>query len=177
MCADCPDVTHDGSLPAVTCLVHPTGLEQLLDENRVPDLTQMYQLFSRVKGGQHALLQHWSEYIKVHTGPGCLPLGTYSTPQGQPATVRSHLLSRSPRSAVLDDRSTVAVQVSTCSAGIRASCHSRTCSPRHTFIHWHVCSLETFTYFGPAVWSAFYWVSKPSLRFIAPIPTYVIQSL
>ncbi|EDM08876.1 similar to cullin 4A (predicted), isoform CRA_b [Rattus norvegicus] len=41
------------------------GLEQLLDENRVPDLTQMYQLFSRVKGGQHALLQHWSEYIKT----------------------------------------------------------------------------------------------------------------
>lgn len=42
------------------------GLDHLLDENRVPDLTQMYQLFSRVKGGQHALLQHWSEYIKVH---------------------------------------------------------------------------------------------------------------
>ncbi|GAB1292996.1 Cullin-4A [Apodemus speciosus] len=41
------------------------GLEHLLDENRVPDLTQMYQLFSRVKGGQHALLQHWSEYIKT----------------------------------------------------------------------------------------------------------------
>lgn len=31
----------------------------------MPDLTQMYQLFSRVKGGQQALLQHWSEYIKV----------------------------------------------------------------------------------------------------------------
>lgn len=56
------------------------GLEHLLDENRVPDLTQMYQLFSRVKGGQHALLQHWSEYIKVHTGPWWLPLGSYSTP-------------------------------------------------------------------------------------------------
>ncbi|KAF0884853.1 CUL4A protein, partial [Crocuta crocuta] len=41
------------------------GLDQLLDENRVPDLTQMYQLFSRVKGGQQALLQHWSEYIKT----------------------------------------------------------------------------------------------------------------
>uniref|UniRef100_A0A8C6A1D2 Cullin-4 n=1 Tax=Marmota marmota marmota TaxID=9994 RepID=A0A8C6A1D2_MARMA len=41
------------------------GLDHLLDENRVPDLTQMYQLFSRVKGGQHALLQHWSEYIKT----------------------------------------------------------------------------------------------------------------
>ncbi|XP_055003515.1 cullin-4A isoform X1 [Sorex araneus] len=41
------------------------GLDHLLDENRVPDLTQMYQLFSRVKGGQHVLLQHWSEYIKT----------------------------------------------------------------------------------------------------------------
>lgn len=42
-----------------------SGLDHLLDENRVPDLTQMYQLFSRVKGGQQILLQHWSEYIKV----------------------------------------------------------------------------------------------------------------
>lgn len=25
----------------------------------------MYQLFSRVKGGQQILLQHWSDYIKV----------------------------------------------------------------------------------------------------------------
>ncbi|KAL2770496.1 cullin-4A isoform 1 [Daubentonia madagascariensis] len=41
------------------------GLDHLLDENRVPDLTQMYQLFSRVKGGQQALLRHWSEYIKT----------------------------------------------------------------------------------------------------------------
>ncbi|XP_078003458.1 cullin-4A isoform X2 [Phascolarctos cinereus] len=41
------------------------GLDNLLDENRVPDLTQMYQLFSRVKGGQQILLQHWSEYIKT----------------------------------------------------------------------------------------------------------------
>ncbi|KAL2310581.1 hypothetical protein Nmel_002242 [Mimus melanotis] len=40
------------------------GLDSLLDENRIPDLTQMYQLFSRVKGGQEILLQHWSEYIK-----------------------------------------------------------------------------------------------------------------
>ncbi|XP_060039729.1 cullin-4A isoform X4 [Erinaceus europaeus] len=41
------------------------GLDQLLEENRVPDLTQLFQLFSRVKGGQQALLQHWSEYIKT----------------------------------------------------------------------------------------------------------------
>ncbi|XP_021785513.1 cullin-4A isoform X2 [Papio anubis] len=41
------------------------GLDHLLDENRVPDLAQMYQLFSRVRGGQQALLQHWSEYIKT----------------------------------------------------------------------------------------------------------------
>ncbi|KAG8586623.1 hypothetical protein GDO81_005436 [Engystomops pustulosus] len=36
----------------------------MLDENRVPDLTLMYQLFSRVRGGQSILLQHWGEYIK-----------------------------------------------------------------------------------------------------------------
>lgn len=41
------------------------GLDSLLDENRISDLTQTYQLFSRVKGGQQILLQHWSEYIKV----------------------------------------------------------------------------------------------------------------
>ncbi|XP_054303032.1 cullin-4A isoform X2 [Pongo pygmaeus] len=41
------------------------GLDHLLDENRVPDLAQMYQLFSRVRGGQQVLLQHWSEYIKT----------------------------------------------------------------------------------------------------------------
>uniref|UniRef100_A0A8C0R444 Cullin 4A n=1 Tax=Canis lupus dingo TaxID=286419 RepID=A0A8C0R444_CANLU len=47
----------------VCCVI--SGLDHLLDENRVPDLTQMYQLFSRVKGGQQILLQHWSEYIKT----------------------------------------------------------------------------------------------------------------
>ncbi|XP_053311215.1 cullin-4A [Spea bombifrons] len=40
------------------------GLKNMLDQNRVPDLTLMYQLFSRVKGGQSILLQHWGEYIK-----------------------------------------------------------------------------------------------------------------
>ncbi|NXH44932.1 CUL4A protein, partial [Dicaeum eximium] len=40
------------------------GLDSLLDENRISDLTQTYQLFSRVKGGQQILLQYWSEYIK-----------------------------------------------------------------------------------------------------------------
>uniref|UniRef100_A0A452HTQ5 Cullin-4B n=1 Tax=Gopherus agassizii TaxID=38772 RepID=A0A452HTQ5_9SAUR len=40
------------------------GLDNLLDENRISDLTQTYQLFSRVKGGQQILLQNWSEYIK-----------------------------------------------------------------------------------------------------------------
>ncbi|XP_075281317.1 cullin-4A isoform X5 [Opisthocomus hoazin] len=43
------------------------GLDNLLDENRISDLTQTYQLFSRVKGGQQILLQHWSEYIKQNT--------------------------------------------------------------------------------------------------------------
>ncbi|KAG8452124.1 hypothetical protein GDO86_004064 [Hymenochirus boettgeri] len=42
------------------------GLKNMLDENRIPELTLMYQLFSRVKGGQTILLQHWGEYIKSY---------------------------------------------------------------------------------------------------------------
>uniref|UniRef100_A0A2K6MDM7 Cullin-4B n=1 Tax=Rhinopithecus bieti TaxID=61621 RepID=A0A2K6MDM7_RHIBE len=53
------------------------GLDHLLDENRVPDLAQMYQLFSRVRGGQQALLQHWSEYIKL-----CKAGTQHLSPQG-----------------------------------------------------------------------------------------------
>uniref|UniRef100_A0A8C4RN97 Cullin-4A n=1 Tax=Erpetoichthys calabaricus TaxID=27687 RepID=A0A8C4RN97_ERPCA len=41
------------------------GLTNLLDENRVQELTLLYQLFSRVKGGLQVLLNHWSEYIKA----------------------------------------------------------------------------------------------------------------
>uniref|UniRef100_A0A8C4Q0Q2 Cullin 4B n=1 Tax=Eptatretus burgeri TaxID=7764 RepID=A0A8C4Q0Q2_EPTBU len=41
------------------------GLNQLLDENRIEELSLLYQLFSRVKGGLQTLLHHWSEYIKV----------------------------------------------------------------------------------------------------------------
>lgn len=41
------------------------GLDHLLDENRVPDLIQMYQLFSHMKGGQQILLPHWSKYIQT----------------------------------------------------------------------------------------------------------------
>uniref|UniRef100_A0A8C9U9B7 Cullin 4B n=1 Tax=Scleropages formosus TaxID=113540 RepID=A0A8C9U9B7_SCLFO len=41
------------------------GLNHLLDENRIPDLSLLYQLFSRVRGGIQALLQHWIEYIKA----------------------------------------------------------------------------------------------------------------
>lgn len=43
------------------------GLNHLLDENRIQDLSVLYQLFSRVKGGVQVLLQHWIEYIKVKT--------------------------------------------------------------------------------------------------------------
>lgn len=38
-----------------------------MDENRVTELTLLYQLFSKVKGGLPVLLQFWREYIKVHT--------------------------------------------------------------------------------------------------------------
>ncbi|XP_072268575.1 cullin-4A-like [Pyxicephalus adspersus] len=40
------------------------GLKNMLDENRISDMTLMYQLYSRVRGGQLILLQHWGEYIK-----------------------------------------------------------------------------------------------------------------
>nr|AAI65630.1 Cul4a protein [Danio rerio] len=40
------------------------GLRTLLDENRVCELTLLYELFSKVKGGLTALLQSWREYIK-----------------------------------------------------------------------------------------------------------------
>uniref|UniRef100_A0A8C4YVN0 Cullin 4B n=1 Tax=Gadus morhua TaxID=8049 RepID=A0A8C4YVN0_GADMO len=41
------------------------GLTHLLDENRIEDLSLLYQLFSRVRGGVQVLLQQWIEYIKV----------------------------------------------------------------------------------------------------------------
>ncbi|XP_033868016.1 cullin-4A-like [Acipenser ruthenus] len=41
------------------------GLHHLLDGNRITELTLLYQLFSRLKGGLQVLLQHWSEYIKT----------------------------------------------------------------------------------------------------------------
>uniref|UniRef100_A0A452VE14 Cullin 4B n=1 Tax=Ursus maritimus TaxID=29073 RepID=A0A452VE14_URSMA len=37
----------------------------LLDENRIQDLSLLYQLFSRVRGGVQVLLQQWIEYIKA----------------------------------------------------------------------------------------------------------------
>ena len=44
-----------------------SGLNNLLDENRIQDLSLLYQLFSRVRGGVQVLLQQWIEYIKVLT--------------------------------------------------------------------------------------------------------------
>ncbi|KFP80278.1 Cullin-4B [Acanthisitta chloris] len=41
------------------------GLNHLLDENRIQDLSLLYQLFSRVRGGVQVLLQYWIEYIKA----------------------------------------------------------------------------------------------------------------
>uniref|UniRef100_A0A8D2D937 Cullin family profile domain-containing protein n=1 Tax=Sciurus vulgaris TaxID=55149 RepID=A0A8D2D937_SCIVU len=40
-------------------------LNNLLDENRIQDLSLLYQLFSRVRGGVQVLLQQWIEYIKA----------------------------------------------------------------------------------------------------------------
>ncbi|KAM9576260.1 LOW QUALITY PROTEIN: cullin-4B-like [Trichechus inunguis] len=47
-----------GDLTLLRCLSH------LLDENRIQDLSLLYQLLSRVECGVQVLLQHWIEYIK-----------------------------------------------------------------------------------------------------------------
>uniref|UniRef100_A0A452TQJ4 Cullin family profile domain-containing protein n=1 Tax=Ursus maritimus TaxID=29073 RepID=A0A452TQJ4_URSMA len=45
------------------------GLSYLLDENRIEDLSLLYQLFSRVDCGVQALLQHWIDYINIVINP------------------------------------------------------------------------------------------------------------
>ena len=48
------------------------GLDQLLEENRISDLTLMYQLFYRVRDGLKELCIHFGAYIKVGPQrPGC----------------------------------------------------------------------------------------------------------
>lgn len=41
------------------------GLDQLLEENRLTDLTLLYSLFSRVKTGTIELCANFNAYIKV----------------------------------------------------------------------------------------------------------------
>lgn len=41
------------------------GLESLMDGPRLPDLTTLYALFSRVKDGLSELCNHFNAYIKV----------------------------------------------------------------------------------------------------------------
>ncbi|XP_075395643.1 cullin-4B isoform X2 [Tenrec ecaudatus] len=48
----------------LTAILHK-GLNNLLDENRIQDLSLLYQLFSRVRGGVQVLLTQWIEYIKA----------------------------------------------------------------------------------------------------------------
>ncbi|XP_029460522.1 cullin-4A isoform X2 [Rhinatrema bivittatum] len=66
---------HSTQKPLIVCIekqllgehltaILQKGFDNLLDENRVLDIMLLYQLFSRVKGGQQLLLQHWAEYIK-----------------------------------------------------------------------------------------------------------------
>ncbi|XP_049729460.1 cullin-4B-like [Elephas maximus indicus] len=40
------------------------GLSHLLDENRIQDLSLLYQLFNRVECGVQVLLHHWIDYIQ-----------------------------------------------------------------------------------------------------------------
>lgn len=42
------------------------GLDILLEENRIKDLTLMYSLFSRVKNGPTELCNNFNSYIKVN---------------------------------------------------------------------------------------------------------------
>ena len=55
-----------------------SGLNNLLDENRIQDLSLLYQLFSRGRGGVQVLLQQWIEYIKVLTLTIFFPLMAYN---------------------------------------------------------------------------------------------------
>lgn len=41
------------------------GLENLLEQNRIQDLTLLYSLFSRVKNGMTELCSQFNGYIKV----------------------------------------------------------------------------------------------------------------
>uniref|UniRef100_A0A3B4AU85 Cullin family profile domain-containing protein n=1 Tax=Periophthalmus magnuspinnatus TaxID=409849 RepID=A0A3B4AU85_9GOBI len=59
------DTTVRMVLPLHYLLMKSSGLTHLLDENRIQDLSLLYQLFSRVRGGVQVLLQHWIEYIKA----------------------------------------------------------------------------------------------------------------
>jgi cullin 4 len=44
------------------------GLENLMEENRLSDLTLLHSLYSRVKGGKEELCKSFNAYIKVCTG-------------------------------------------------------------------------------------------------------------
>jgi cullin-4 len=45
-------------------LILQKGLDQLLDENRITDLTLMYNLLARIKDGHGELCSHFNQYIK-----------------------------------------------------------------------------------------------------------------
>lgn len=48
------------------------GLDNLLEENRLNDLTLLYNLFSRVKNGTAELCANFNSYIKVRGGSGSI---------------------------------------------------------------------------------------------------------
>lgn len=48
----------------LTGILHK-GLENLLEENRLGDLSLLYSLFSRVKNGLHELCMNFNAFIKV----------------------------------------------------------------------------------------------------------------
>lgn len=50
----------------LTGILHK-GLENLLEENRLSDLSLLYSLFSRVKNGLNELCMNFNTYIKVRS--------------------------------------------------------------------------------------------------------------
>jgi len=49
----------------MSCVCGDVGLDQMLDENRIEDLTLFYQLLSRVHHGLKELCTSFAAYIKV----------------------------------------------------------------------------------------------------------------
>lgn len=68
-------ISRVGSCCAIFVLMLLSGLDVLLDENRLQELELLYSLFSRVKAGLTELKAHFITYIKV---TNFIKIGTFS---------------------------------------------------------------------------------------------------